>query len=269
MLNVVLNESEIIKRILEGECNQDNIIMTLNLLIKHYYLADIKNELELRERVLEYLKINYINYKRAKWEDIVSKMIHGFLGITKRNKIDVKMIDIPRVGITKSELETIKKLDDIKLEKIAFIMLIYAKISNITRDNLEGWINKSCSIICKEAKVNLKGIEKDRIFNDLYVKKYIEQRKNNSKTNMKICYIDNISQLEIIIDDFTNVIYYYVLWENKDMIRCMNCGKPIKVTSNNRKYCPKCWKEIEREQTKERVRRFRENQKCNGLENSL
>ena len=242
MLNVILNESEIIKKALEGDYDKDNITATLNLLLKHYYIEGTTDELLLREKILEYLKNNYKGYKRAKWEDLDYKITRRFLNIIKRNKIDVKIIDVPKIGITKIELETIKNLNDIKLEKIAFIMLVYAKISNITMNNTEGWINKSCSVICKEAKVNLKGVEKERIFNNLYVQKYIEQRKNNSKTNMRICYVNNISELEMVIDDFDGVIYKYLIWKGEKWKRCCECGKWIKLKTFNskQKYCKVC-----------------------------
>lgn len=248
MLDVTLNESEIIKNALEGNYDKDNITITLNLLTKYYYLQDIKEELQLKEKILEYLKINFKGYKRAKWEATISKMVNRFLSITKKYKVNVKIIDISLINITRSELMSIKHLDDIKLEKIAFIMLIYAKIANIIIDDNKGWINKSCTTICKEAKVNLNGIEKQRIFNKLYKTKYIVQRKNNTKTNMKVQYINNKSEIKMIVDNFSNVIYYYILWRNKDMIKCSNCGKPIKMKNNKVKYCSKCAKENYEEQ---------------------
>lgn len=259
MLNVILNESEIIKNALEGKYENDKLMITLNLLIKYYYINGMEDKLKLREQILNFLKNNYKQYKRAKWEDTITKSVDKFLTTVKKNKIEVKIFDINKVKITKGELEKIKELDDIKLEKIAFIMLIYAKISNIMMNSNDGWINKSCSIICKEAKVNLKGTEKEKIFNELYVKGYIEQRKHNAKTNMRVCYIDDISEVELVINDFSNVVYSYILWKNEDMTRCDVCKKPIKVTNNKIKYCKSCAKEIERNNWAERKRRERNN----------
>ncbi|WP_399548900.1 zinc finger domain-containing protein [uncultured Clostridium sp.] len=42
------------------------------------------------------------------------------------------------------------------------------------------------------------------------------------------------------------------------MKKCENCGSYIKSKSNKTKYCPSCAKEIEKENTKIRVRKYRE-----------
>jgi predicted RNA-binding Zn-ribbon protein involved in translation (DUF1610 family) len=227
-------------------------------LIKHYYLEGIVSELLLREKILEYLKANYEGYKRAKWEETISKIVHNYLGMVKRNKIDVKIIDITEIDITKQELIIIEYLEDIKLEKLAFIMLVYAKISNIMMDNTEGWINKSCSVICKEAKVNLKGIEKDRIFNELYKIEYIKQRKNTAKTNMKVCYVLEDSEVMITIKDFKDVIYQYLIWKGERWKKCEVCGRWIKVKGKKpQQYCPNCKKNKQLEWDREYRKRLK------------
>lgn len=264
MLNVVLNETEIIKDALEGKYDPDNITSTLKLLIKHYYIEGIIDDLLLREKILDYLKANYKNYKRAKWEEMISKIVHSFLSTIKRNKIDVEIIDITEIRITEAELNVIEGikdsegLKDIKLEKIAFIMLVYAKISNIMMNKTEGWINKPCGVICKEAKVNLKGAEKARIFNKLYKIKYIEQRKNNSKTNMRVCYINEDSETELVIKDFDGVIYQYLIWKGEKWKRCEVCGKWIKIKGKKPpEYCTTCKKEKQLDWQKESMKRLR------------
>ena len=51
---------------------------------------------------------------------------------------------------------------------------------------------------------------------------------------------------------------------NDKIIHCIQCGIPIKQTSNRRKYCSSCWKDINREQIRKRVQKHRQR---NGLEN--
>lgn len=250
MLNVTLNESEIINQALEGKYNDNNLTVTLRLLIKYYYLQGMNDRLKLREQILNFLKNNYRGYKRPKWEETVTKMVDNFLRSIRKNKVEVKIVDINQIKITKGELEKIKRLSDIKLEKIAFVMLVYAKISNIVMNSNEGWINIPCGTICKEAKVNLKGVEKERIFNELYKIGYIEQRVNNSKTNIKVCYIDEESDIEMVISDFEGVIYQYLIWNGEKWRRCECCSKWIKPKNNKQIYCNQCAKEKELEKYK-------------------
>lgn len=258
MLNVTLNESEIIKNALEGNYDSDKIMVTINLLIKYYYINGMNDRLKLREQILNFLKNNYKQYKRAKWEETIIKVVDRFLNTTRKNKVDVKIFDINEIKITKDELIKIQELNNIKLEKIAFVMLIYAKISNIMMNSTEGWINKTCANICKEAKVTLKGIEKEKIFNNLYVLGYIEQRKHNAKTNMKVCYINEESEIEIIINDFEGVVYHYLIWKGEKWKKCEECNKWIKVKSKKPpKYCNTCKKQKQLEWDKEYRKRLK------------
>lgn len=248
MLNVIINENKIIESALKGEYDEKQIIPVLKALIKYYYLKGMEDKLQLREQILDFLKHNYDGYKRGKWENTVSKLVDSFLRLTKIHKIDPKIIEINKININKKELEYIEQLNDIKLEKLAFVMLVYAKVSNIITESTEGWINQSCSILCKEAKVNLKGEQKKKIFNELYKINYITQRKHNAKTNIKVCYIDEDSESEIIITDFEGVVHQYLIWKGERWKKCQECGKWIKITTGNNMYCKKCAKEIQRQQ---------------------
>lgn len=44
---------------------------------------------------------------------------------------------------------------------------------------------------------------------------------------------------------------------NNNLRCCINCGKQIKTKSNKTKYCPKCAKEIEKENIRKRVQKYR------------
>lgn len=256
MIDIVLNESEVLQDALNGRYDEKKVGIVLRLLLKHYYISGMTDQLQLREQLLNFLKNHYNGYKRGKWEETIAKMVEGFIKTVRKNKVDVKFVDIKEIPITQRELESIVKLNDIVLEKLAFVMLIYAKISNIIMNSSEGWINKSSSTICKEAKVNLKGIEKEKTLHKLYVDKYIEQRKRNNKTNLRICYINEDSEVEMTIRNFDNIVYNYILWKNKDMIPCEECGRPVKKSSNKTKYCSVCAKEIWRRQHREINREY-------------
>ncbi|MCD3245280.1 hypothetical protein FDF96_04905 [Clostridium botulinum] len=272
MLNIILNESKVIEEALKGNIQNNKITPILQLLIKHYYLNGMTDKLQLKEQILNYLKNNYEGYKRAKWESTIEKMVKRFLKLAKNPKVEIKITDIDKIQITKNELKTIEQLNNKQLEKIAFVLLVYGKISNIIIKENDGWINQSCTIICKEAKVGLQGIEKTRIFHELYKKKYIEQSKHNAKTNMRVCYIDKEyinEDVELTINDFNGVVHQYLIWKGESWIKCASCQKWARQKSNKTKYCPKCAREIEKEKHKERNKRWYKNKNSDGLENHL
>jgi hypothetical protein len=267
MLEVILNENQIVEDALKNKKIDNNPKNTLKALMKHYYCKEgMTDKDKLKEQLIYFMKESYDGFIRSKWETCITNMVKSFFKDISRYKIEVKMVDIKEITITTKELEIISALDDLILEKIAFVMLVYAKISNKIMNNSEGWINKNSSVICKEAKVNSKGNDKLKALNKLYNLEYITQRNKTDKTNFKINYINDDSDIEIVINDFNNVIYEYILWKNKELIACENCGKPIKVTYNKKKYCSGCAKEIERINHKERNKKWYENKISDEIE---
>jgi hypothetical protein len=289
MLDIILNEKKIVDEALKNKVIDENPIKTLRVLIKHYYLQGMTDKNILKEQLLYFMSENYYGYKRSKWEKSVENIVSKFLSSIRKYGIQVELTNIESVKITKAELERIKEISNLEafeeldsltkknLEKICFIMLIYAKLSNIQLRSKESWISKSCSSILKEAKVNLKGDEKKRIFYYLYSQKYISQSNSTEKTSMKINYIDVDEESEVVIniDNFENVIYYYMNYRGESWKRCegviegKKCIKWVKVTNNKVKYCSSCAKSIKNEQDKIADKKYREKQKNEKIEKAL
>ena len=133
MLGLILNETEIVNNILEGkEKLPSNSGKIIRIIIKNMILKNKNNE-EIENIIINILEHTYgNNFNRAYWKKIIASMIKD---LKSKN---IKMIDIDNIKIYKEELEIIKSLEDLKTEKIAFILLVYAKINNI--------VNKFCSI---------------------------------------------------------------------------------------------------------------------------
>jgi hypothetical protein len=70
--------------------------------------------------------------------------------------------------------------------------------------------------------------------------------------------------LKIDENDFNELAYVYESWKNNGVgfTRCELCNKLMQQSKTRpRKYCKECGELVEKENSKERVRRFRE--KCN------
>lgn len=251
MVGVILDEKKLVKDALEKGIIDKKPMITIGLLIKYYHIEGMDKK-QINNQIIDFMKKYYKDFSINKWYKKINSAIDKFHKNANKYKSNSKLIEIESISITKGELENIEALENLKLEKIAFIMLVYAKISNIIMNNNEGWINKSCATICKEAKVSVKkGEKKEMLFNQLYNKQYILQRKNNSKTSIKVNYQYEDSDEEIIIDNFDEVIYYYLIFKGGKYKKCEICGKYIKVRSskdNSKKYCNNCAREIAQEQ---------------------
>lgn len=287
MLGVIVDEKKLAEEILQYKKSKKGIGKNISLMVKYYYIVkNITDKQELKEKIFELLKKKYEGFKRGKWEKTVDRSVTLFLKNVKFKKEDKvnnerdffpnkEFVKIENVKITNNELQYIKQLDDKNLEKIAFTMLVYAKITNcILREDLN-WVGQSITNIFKEAKVNLKGKDKELLLHKLYNTKlkeieiidketgeiitedinYISMPKSNSKNSFKINYADynngKEDDIEITIEDFNSVIYYYLIWKGEKWKKCENCkSRWFKPTNNKSKYCAKCAKEIKNEQNK-------------------
>lgn len=265
MLDEILNETEILKQYKTNHRIPEKIKITdiIFLLTKDYCLQD-KEKKEVYKLIMEDLKKTLSNkFIYTKWNKTVKGIVNRFYRDKSIYKFEVKMNDVNEIRISKNELETIKQLNNLVLEKIAFVMLVYAKISKIQiqQSNNEYWVYKSCSIICREAKVGLRGNEQKRIMNELYKKEYITMSNINTKTNIKLNFGDkeNIeNEDDLIITDFDGVIYQYLIWRGEKWKKCEVCGKWIKIKSKKiPMYCSKCKKEKQLEWQRESMQNIR------------
>ena len=261
MLGVTLNETEIIDGILNKKVFKGNIYNAILLLIKHYHIGGNTDRIDVREKIISNLEeCNDIEFKRVDWEDSISKSIDKLFRDIKIHKTNLKFVDIGKIAITVGEIDNINSLDNKKLRKLAFVLLVYAKISNIILDREDGWINQSYKNIFTEAKVSAKGDDKKLLLHDLYKIKYISQSYKNDSTSLKINYMDKESEVAFYIEDFDFVIYSYLNYIGENWIKCERCGKYFvknKSAKKTPKYCSVCAKNVERENVKERVKRFR------------
>lgn len=260
MLGVILNETEIVDNILnKGNCG-GNIYNAILLLIKHYHIGGNADRVDVKENIISSLeKCTNIVFKRVEWDDTISKTIDKLFRDIKIHKKNMKLVDVDKVAITINELNKINSLENKKLKKLAFVLLVYAKISNVALDRDDGWINQSYKNIFTESKVSAKGNDKKLLLHDLYKLEYISQSYKNDSTSLKINYIDNEEDSEIAfyIEDFDFVIYSYLNYMGENWIKCERCKKYFTKNKNTKKipkYCSGCAREKQKEWEKESKR---------------
>ena len=240
MLGLILNETEIVNNILEGkEKLPSNSGKIIRIIIKNMILKNKNNE-EIENIVINILEHTYgNNFNRAYWKKIIASMIKD---LKSKN---IKMIDIDNIKIYKEELEIIKSLEDLKTEKIAFILLVYAKINNIVNKFSDGKINIPITNILKESLLRC-GNESKMLMSNLYKLKYIKQSNTCDNTSLKINYLNEQGEIEFTIDDLRD--YQPITWYLEYRLglkykKCIICVKRFAGKSNNKGRCNECQKE--------------------------
>jgi hypothetical protein len=245
---LILNEIKYAKNILESGEIGSKPSATLYLLGKYY-----RNHLNLTKEdtaklLDEFMSKNYKNYNRVLWEDIIDNISFN------SNKYQLRCIE--KVGITKSELEYIKRLNNIDCEKLVFAMLCYAKAHNITNEKNNNWVNCSIAELFKTARINVK-YKNDKMFmlnrikntllidvekenNEIVKESLISFSQKNNNKNIKLNFIDDSKDYVLFISDFRELGYEYLLYLGENYSRCETCRilyKQNKTKTN--KYCMK------------------------------
>ena len=250
---VVLNEKKQAEYIIEKGEVGNKPTSTLFLLAKYYRQKENLNKEQTFNKLNEFMEKNYKNYNSATWEDIIEDISK------KANKYPLREIDY--IEITKSEIDTIRNVCNIKYEKLLFTMLCYAKLYNKISDKNNGWVNTDIKELFRVARVSVRyRNDKFLYLNDLETAGLISFSNKNDNLNLRVTFVDNNSDTVLRIDDFRELGYEYLNYiGDGKFIRCECCKKLIRKKSNKQKYCTDCYKRINSDMTNERQKKNRKN----------
>jgi hypothetical protein len=204
----------------------------------------------LLESMISFCKKWNQQFNYVKSENLLLGVLNSFQKFLKYND---KFEFNSKIYIFQEEIDEIKKIKDVKLQKIAFIMVCLAKwrCSNIDEYNKAFiYLNSSSSIKLKDifayAKVKATSKEQENSLHELnsigfinvqlkpLLKYFIPEIKKSGKIILSFDINDNM------IDN----------WLNITLPHCQKCGKPFEKNGNKQKYCKECAKIIKNEQNK-------------------
>ena len=152
---------------------------------------------------------------------------------------------VEKVVITKAELETISSLNDIRQEKLAFVLLADAKYDNEYKGSKINLSYISVSDLYRLARVTMPIKDRNMFLNFLYEKELVEVNINPTKTHKKLLYVDKSDDevaLELSENNYKELAFTYLNWKNGGGYKeCKSCGSLFKTKkTGNQEYCKKC-----------------------------
>jgi len=243
----------------------------LKILSKYYFSQNIY-ENDLRNKVLEFCNKHMNDFNEVRY----IKMIKRVCRYGENNSLFI----VKPVRITQCEIDKIKTLNNLKIEKIAFVLLVLAninkqsyilyvrdKIKHIQKINnkknrlikvpnisLSYYINEKINSIFKLAKIYLKKDERNTILRILIEREFIIMTK---KCKYKINFIKhNTEKNSVIIYNFDDFVLEYERIIGDNIGYCIECKKPIRIRGNNHKMCSDCWKKHRKEYINNKVKIF-------------
>lgn len=171
-------------------------------------------------------------------ENCYSKLISD--AIKRAHK--TPFFDVGNILITKSELNIISSLNNLRAEKILFVLLCMAKHQRIVYGFTNGLVKYSLPDLCKAARISVATDEREYILHEIIKSGYINYPKKNDTSCLMINFIDDDSEVELPVDEIgcKELAYTYLNWKNNGGYdRCENCGRLFRK-NRNRKYCHEC-----------------------------
>lgn len=250
---------DLIAYVESGVIEEDHIGRTIYKRARYNYfvnnLTDKKNYNEIINFITEN---NTVGLTDIDIYEFVSKAIKS------AKKVGLKQVD--HVYITKSELEFIESLDDIKLEKIAFVLLALAKYHNEVSEDEDDRVYIKLSEVKNMARINMNRVDFEYFYANLYDKGVLKMNTSPVSTIQMVAFVSHDENDEVAFElkeiDYLELAYEYLSWKNggNGYARCERCDRLMKQSRTKpRKYCEECAKIVLTEQKRVWAEKNRKN----------
>lgn len=235
------NEQSAIEKMIKSNfVDENNITNTIYSLAKYNYHALQLNDKENYNSVLKYILKNCDNiFEESIYSDIINCI---------KNAKKHKFASINEVCITESELKVIKNLDDIKQQKVIFVILAIAKYLNAIHGESYDAAFLTNSEICKMARVTIPVDERDVFMQFAYDKELLYRHTFAGSERKKLTFVSHDPEDKVVLRlneaDFKDLAYAYMAYlEPHKFKRCFRCKKPIRAKDKKNELCIDCKKE--------------------------
>lgn len=235
MINFKFNEERDIRNVVEfGNVNSLSIHKAIWNATLYYTQIEPVDKKIIFDTVVKFMEQHYSDFKYEGYVRAINKCINDV------KKYRIKNID--SIKITKSEMNKIQSLNDIKKEKIAFVVLALAKYFNAAYENEKDNFYAKTSEIFKFARISIPVRERDYYLRFAYEEGILKPNYsigNNAYTAAFVSHSDEEIVLELNESDYLEIAYTYLNYKNGGYKRCKTCGRWFKISVGkpNEQYC--------------------------------
>lgn len=210
---------------------------------------------------------------RKKLTELCLHVDKNFNEITQGWKISVALREMKKrkirlpipIPVTQREISTITSINDIQLEKILFVFLVYAKILKYNntlirprkRPRILGsfYVNEKLTNIFSVAGVYVKKKERTAMIHALYTRGFLDATKYNG---FVLKYVSENARTAFMVEDYTTIPLYYLRYRFSNVKNCDSCGKLFIGRSSKEITCHNCKQNKRREEWRIRQKKHRE-----------
>jgi hypothetical protein len=243
---LILNEEKYAKDLYEGKNQEIKSIMAKIRYITRYLIhSEHKTDEDVYKYTVKWLNQYHNNFDESSYSNVISDCIKA------AHKYPFYIID--NIKITQSELDIISSLNNLRAEKILFVLLCMAKHQSMSNGFTNGLVKYSITDLCKLARVSVPSDDREYILYEIVKRGFLGYPKKNNTQCLIVNFIDNEDTvvLELNETDCQELAYIYLNWKNdgKGYTECKKCGRMMKQSKTKpKKYCEDCAKMVQTEQ---------------------
>lgn len=254
---LILNEKKYAQDIYDGK-NKDvkSVLQKIGYITRYLLYALNQSDEDNYKNTVEWMKKHHNNFDEVYYSNLISDAIKR-----AHNK---PFYCIENIKITQSELDIISSLDNLRAEKILFVLLCMAKQQEVAYGFDNGLVKYSITDLCKTARISVPADDREYILYNIVQKGFLGYPKKNNTQCLIVNFIDNDDEVVLTLDeaDCYELAYLYLSWKNdgKGYTKCQRCRKMIKQSKTKpKKYCEDCAKEVLTEQKRQWAEKSRKN----------
>lgn len=234
---LILNEEKYAKDLYNGQNKEiKSILSKIRYLTRYFIHSEQKSDDDAYQSTTEWMKKYHNNFDESYYSNIISD------AIKKAHKYPFYIID--SIKITRSELEIISSLDNLRAEKMLFVLLCMAKQQSMSNGFVDGLVKYSITDLCKDARVSVPADDREYILYEIVQKGLLGYPKKNNTQCLIVNFMDcNDVVLELNEVDCQELAYVYLNWKNKGdgYGRCEFCGRLMRQSKKSpKRFCEDC-----------------------------
>ena len=233
---MILNEEKFAKELLTGQNDSvKSIRQKIDLIARYNCHVMNKKADESYTSIVKWLEKHHEIFSEQTYSNIISDCIK------KAAKRPFYHIDA--IKITKKEMEIITTQDNLRYEKILFVLLCMAKQQKVAYGFDNGLVSYKITDLFKTARVSVPVDERENILHELLKAGLIGLPMKNDTKCLFVKFVDESEEvaLELNEQDCGELAYAYLHYTGKAKVfRCSKCGKLIKQSKKYGELCKGC-----------------------------
>jgi DNA-directed RNA polymerase subunit RPC12/RpoP len=233
---MILNEEKYAKELLTGQNDAvKSIRQKIDLIARYNHHVMNKKADESYTSIVKWLEKHHEIFSEQTYSNVISDCIK------KAAKRPFYHIDT--IKITKKEIEIIAAQDNLRHEKILFVLLCMAKQQKVAYGFDNGLVSYKITDLFKAARVSVPVDERENILHELFKAGLIGLPMKNDTKCLFVKFIDESDDIVLSLSeqDCGELAYVYLHHTGKAKVfRCSKCGKLIKQSKKYGELCKGC-----------------------------